>query len=102
MRLLPPGAVPGRANSLGRPGGRRASEEVVPMKTPSCPCHPAGAIEALQLRFLTLLPRIELHGRISFRHVRCPIQREEVIAEMVALCWKWFLSLARRGKDATR
>src|ERR1700688_2273616 len=72
------------------------------MKTPSCPCHQAGAIDALQLRFLTLLPRIEVHGRIYFRHVKCPIQREEVIAEMVALCWKWFVSLARRGKDATR
>jgi hypothetical protein len=72
------------------------------MKTPSCPRHPAGALRTLQRRFLTLLPKIELHGRIYFRYVKCPIQREEVIAEMVGLCWQWFLSLARRGKDATR
>jgi hypothetical protein len=72
------------------------------MKTPSCPRHQPGALRTLQRRFLTLLPKIELHGCIYFRYVKCPIQREEVIAEMVGLCWQWFLSLARRGKDATR
>ena len=56
------------------------------MKTPRCLRHQADAIRTLQRRFLTLLPRIEVHGRIHFRHVKCPIQREEVVAEMVALC----------------
>jgi hypothetical protein len=41
------------------------------------------------------------HGRVYFRHLRLPDQ-EEAIQEMVALCWKWFLRLAERGKDATR
>jgi hypothetical protein len=53
----------------------------------------------LHTRFLELLPRIELHGRIVFRSLKCH-QREEAVAEMVALAWKWFARLATRGKDA--
>jgi hypothetical protein len=41
-----------------------------------------------------------LHGRIFFRGVRCRQSREEAIAEMVALSWRWFVRLAQRGKDA--
>jgi hypothetical protein len=48
-----------------------------------------------------MLPRIELHGRIYFRHVRCPHRRADCVAVMVALCWKWFLRLVERGKDPT-
>ena len=50
--------------------------------------------------FLALLPKIELQGRFFFRHLQCPHSRQEAIAEMVALAWKWFLRLAERGKDA--
>jgi hypothetical protein len=53
----------------------------------------------LHVAFLAILPRIELHGRIYFRHVRCPHLRADCVAEMVALCWKWFLRLVERGKD---
>lgn len=56
---------------------------------------------SLQRRFLALLPRIERHARIYFRHVACPVQKADCLAETVALCWKWFLRLAERGKDAT-
>jgi hypothetical protein len=55
---------------------------------------------ALQARFLAILPRIELHGRIYFRHVRCHHHKEEALQEMRALAWRWFVRLARRGKDA--
>ena len=55
---------------------------------------------ALHARFLKLLPRIETHGSIFFRHVKCRETREEAIAEMVALAWRWFVRLMRRGKDA--
>jgi hypothetical protein len=48
--------------------------------------------------FLSFLPRIELHGRVYFRHQN-PDKREELVAEMVALAWKWFLRLVRRGKN---
>lgn len=57
---------------------------------------------ALQLAFLSILPRIERHGRVYFRHIRCPDRKADVIAEMVALSWRWFVRLAQRNKDATR
>jgi hypothetical protein len=59
-------------------------------------------VNALQVAFLTFLPRIRLHGEVYFRHVRCRVQREDCIAEMIALAWKWHCRLAQRGKDARR
>ena len=53
----------------------------------------------MEERFLQILPKIEMHGRIFFRHVKCRQTRDEAIAEMVALAWKWFVRLANRGKD---
>jgi hypothetical protein len=53
-----------------------------------------------QSGFLRLLPRIELHARVYFRHLKCPHRKAEAIAEVVALSWKWFLRLAEKGKDA--
>jgi hypothetical protein len=70
---------------------------MVAVPTPS-----ALSVHVLQVRFLSILPRIELHGRISFRYLRCPHQRADAISEVVALAWKWHLRLAERGKDATR
>jgi hypothetical protein len=66
------------------------------------PTPTALSIHVLRVRFLSILPRIELHGRISFRFVRCPHQKADAVAEVVALAWKWHLQLAERGKDATR
>jgi hypothetical protein len=54
----------------------------------------------LQAAFLSIVPRIELHGRVCFRTKNFQDQ-QEAVAEMVALCWKWFLRLALQGKDAT-
>ena len=54
----------------------------------------------LQTTFLThVLPRVEAHGRIFFRHVRCPHRKEELLAELRGLVWKWYVGLVRRGKD---
>jgi hypothetical protein len=47
------------------------------------------------------LPKVLSHGRVYFRLVKAE-RKEEYIAEMVALAWKWHRSLAERGKDATR
>jgi hypothetical protein len=59
--------------------------------------------DSLHALFLTLvLPRVALHGRIRFRHLKSGDQREDAIAEMIGLTWLWFVMLARRGKDATR
>ena len=46
-----------------------------------------------------ILPRVETHARIFFRKHR---DRDEMVAETVALAWKWFLRLAAKGKDATQ
>jgi hypothetical protein len=62
----------------------------------------APASDRRHRAFLALVPRIELHARIYFRHLRCRHKREDAVAETLALAWKWFLSLDRRGKDAAR
>jgi hypothetical protein len=59
----------------------------------------AASLEVLHVRFLALVPRIETHATIFFRGIRCPVTREDRVQECVALAWKWFLSLAVRGKD---
>ena len=64
------------------------------------PAHgPGKSVGALHARFLLILPRIERHGRIYFRHVRCPHRKADAIQEMTALGWQWFLRLHQRGKD---
>ncbi len=57
------------------------------------------SLPQLQGAFLAIRPRLLTHARIYFRDVRCRERRADHIAEMIGLCWKWFLALARRGKD---
>ena len=71
--------------------------EIAKMAANCCP----PSFPRLQAAFLSVVPRIEVHGRVCFR-TKSWLDREEAIAEMVALCWKWFVRLAERGKDATR
>jgi hypothetical protein len=59
----------------------------------------APPLEHLQAAFLSILPRIELHARVCFRHLRCPHTRDDAVAETVALCWLWFVRLVERGRD---
>jgi len=68
------------------------------MMTATIVCQP---IDQLQARFLSIRPRIETHAKIYFRHVRCSTTKADRIAETLALAWKWFVRLAKRGKDAT-
>jgi hypothetical protein len=55
----------------------------------------------LHERFLSILPRLQLHALIYFRTVRCPDRQADLVAEVLALCWSWFVRLWRRGKDGT-
>jgi hypothetical protein len=48
------------------------------------------------------LPRVQAHAEFACRHVRCDHARADFVAEVVALCWLWFLRLVRRGKDPAR
>jgi hypothetical protein len=56
---------------------------------------------ALADQFMANLPRLEKHARYALRHIPCPDAQADLIAETVALAWKLFLSLVRRGKDPT-
>jgi hypothetical protein len=50
-------------------------------------------------QFLTVVfPRLTTHAEVCLRHVRCPHQRAELRAELVALGWLWFLRLLKQGK----
>lgn len=60
-----------------------------------------AAPDPLHARFLTILPTIERHGQIYFRHEKCSARKADRIAEMIGLAWQWFVRLTERGKDAT-
>ena len=68
-----------------------------------CAPHPAHGpgkrVRALHASFLAILPRIETHARICFRHLGCPQGRDDAVAETVALAWQSYLRLVERGKD---
>jgi hypothetical protein len=71
--------------------------------TPLPPDTPTPSLRALQATFLSsVLPKVLSHGRVYFRHLRSAELKEEYIAEMVALTWRWHCRLAERGKDAAR
>lgn len=53
----------------------------------------------IQHAFATIMPRIVLHAKITFRHVSCDSARQEAIAETIALAWKWFVRLIEQGKE---
>jgi hypothetical protein len=61
-----------------------------------------STVKTLQARFLALLPRIESQACVYFRGIRCRTKKADCVAEVVAISWKWFCRLARRGKDATQ
>jgi hypothetical protein len=61
------------------------------------PCAP-GHLQQLFVRHL--LPRIERHGAVRCRHVRCPALKQELLAELRGLCWAWFLRLVERNRDS--
>jgi hypothetical protein len=58
-----------------------------------------GSIERIRREFERAVPRIWLHAVIVFRAVACPHRREDYIAEAIALSWKWWLRLRKRGKN---
>jgi hypothetical protein len=59
---------------------------------------PAADVHAA---FLAHLPRIDAHAAFAVRYVRCPHERADRQAEVIALAWRSFVALTRRGKDPT-
>ena len=83
---------------IGRPRHRAA--RLVGGRPMSDPTDPPDAA-SLHDRFLAILPAVERHGRVYFRHLKCAHRKEEALAEVRAIAWKWFVRLAQRGKDPT-
>jgi hypothetical protein len=52
--------------------------------------------------FLAHLPRFLAHARFAFRRVGCPEARADRVVETLALAWKHFAALARRGRKPER
>jgi hypothetical protein len=69
------------------------------LATAAVPCS-VPTPQALRAGFLAMLPRIELHARVAFRDLKCVHQRQECIAETIALAWSWYCRLMRQGKEA--
>jgi hypothetical protein len=73
------------------------------MTTRSVPIDHAAVSPHLKETFVgDILPRIEAHGQVYFRNVRCYHRKKELLAEMTALTWRWYLRLVRRGKDVLK
>ncbi len=54
----------------------------------------------LHADFLAILPTIERHARFAFRYLHRYHDREDAVAETIALAWDWYVRLARKGKNA--
>jgi hypothetical protein len=56
-------------------------------------------LDSLLAGFLSILPQVQLHATIFFRHLRCPHTREDAVAETLAVVWAWYRRLVERGRD---
>ena len=54
---------------------------------------------SLKAKFENLLPTITACLKHEFRTVRCGCTKADLVAEGVALCWKWFRRASAQGKD---
>jgi hypothetical protein len=70
--------------------------EIVPVTNDAVNAPFAGQLHAA---FLLLLPRIQTHARVHFRHVKCPGRRDDLAAEAVGVAWKWYARAVGAGKD---
>jgi hypothetical protein len=78
-----------------------ANTSAIQKTTPTPTRHNYAA--ALHDQFVTrIMPAVERHARIYFRHLRCPHRKQEAVAEAVALSWRWFVGLDKRGTDGAQ
>jgi hypothetical protein len=64
------------------------------------PVCPSPSLATLHSRFQELLPHLRGYAGKSFHFLENRHDREDAVAETVALCWAWYARLASRGKDA--
>jgi hypothetical protein len=58
--------------------------------------HPQDAFTAV------VMPAVERHAEIYFRHIKCRHRKADLVAEAVGMAWTWFCRMAERGKDGTQ
>ena len=71
------------------------------MTTPTGAQCPNANVEHLQAAFLAIMPKIKTHAEVYFRFLKCPGKKDDAVAEVVAVAWKWYLRLSEQGKDVT-
>jgi hypothetical protein len=54
--------------------------------------------QSLHAHFVSILPRVQTHAEVRFRHLRCPGRRADAIQEVIAIAWKWYLHVQEQGK----
>jgi hypothetical protein len=59
---------------------------------------PTQSLPELHAHFLAILPRIAPHAKVCFRHLRCPGKRDDAVAEVVAVSWRWYLRIVSQGE----
>jgi hypothetical protein len=69
------------------------------MTAPTNSFNPSSASNQLHAAFLVILPRIEAHGHVCFRDVKCADRKQDLICEMVALVWRWVVRLVEKGRN---
>lgn len=57
----------------------------------------ATSIAELQQQFIELLPEVQRYAEVSFRS-RPDRYREDLVADVVGIAWRWFVRLSRQGK----
>ncbi|MBA4192796.1 MAG: hypothetical protein C0467_32940 [Planctomycetaceae bacterium] len=57
------------------------------------------SIKALQAEFITLLPKIEYTVRVHLQHISCSDRQSDLVCEAIAMCWKWYIGLSRKGRS---
>lgn len=57
---------------------------------------------SLHANFLTIVPVIERVARRKLHFIADHDTRADIVADVVAVCWKWFQRLAEKDRDARR
>jgi DNA-directed RNA polymerase specialized sigma24 family protein len=64
----------------------------------TCAAHAPPPLVDIQSAFVRVLPRIRAHARYALRRTT-PDVRDDLVAEVLALSWKHFADLSRRGRQ---
>ncbi len=62
----------------------------------------ASECDRLHAEFMAIVPLVEQRARMRFRGMRCPVTREDKVADCVALAWQYFQRAHQKGHDVTQ